>query len=567
MSQQRLPCPLHKNHTLEVYCKQCKKVICRNCIEDREHVEHRQAVNIAAREDREGLCDHLEKCEKALASLDEAIVQCKQTVQQIETKKKEVDTAINQSLDQIREKLLAQNKEIQLYKVTCVEVQMHEMQRLRDCLSHASGMIKDSVKSHTPLQQLSTKKILVERAVMLHKRFEGSNLVLSQCDTFASDIANPDTISKMIDLGLGGSDATSSTCDAGYLPRVAVGKRRKIVIVARNKEGKRYGCGGERVEAMLILKGSQEPAIKGEDTDNDDGSYSVSVIPKSVDEHELHVTIRGKHVRGSPFIWHVSHIRTTKLSAIQQCIPTKKAPIDVAVTEDGCLVVAEQASHTVTLYTKTGNSVHSFGAEDAGCADGQFNHPIAVAVKGDLLYVVDEGNNRVQKFNIGKKCFQSKFGKEGKDNGQFSNPHGICIDPEGKVFVADSNNNRIQVFLDDDSFAYSFECDEQPWEMVFDQSGHLHVISNGSKYVQVFTPKGKQFSSYEACANPVGIAIDAEGYIAICDKFGNLFIYSPHHTLVRTLSRQISSFGMKIACDNDDNFWVTHDHKNEIIKY
>ena len=190
MSQQRLPCPLHKNHTLEVYCKQCKKVICRNCIEDREHVEHRQAVNIAAREDREGLCDHLEKCEKALASLDEAIVQCKQTVQQIETKKKEVDTAINQSLDQIREKLLAQNKEIQLYKVTSLEAQMHELQRLRDCLSHANGMIKDSVKSHTPLQQLSTKKILVERAMLLHEHFEGSSLVLCQCDTFASDITD-----------------------------------------------------------------------------------------------------------------------------------------------------------------------------------------------------------------------------------------------------------------------------------------------------------------------------------------------------------------------------------------
>ena len=443
-------------------------------------------------------------------------------MQQIETKKKEVDTAINQSLDQIREKLLAQNKEIQLYKVTSLEAQMHELQRLRDCLSHANGMIKDSVKSHTPLQQLSTKKILVERAMLLHEQFEGSSLVLSQCDTFASDITDPDTISKMIDLGLGGCDAASSTCDAGYLPRVVVGKPRKIMVVTRNKEGKPYGCGRERVEAKLILKGSQEPAIKGEANDHGDGSYTVSVIAQSVGEH---VTIRGSHVRGSPFIWHVSRNRTNKLFTNKQCIPTNKAPVDVAVTEDGCLVVAEQASHTVTLYTKTGNSVHSFGAGDAGCADGQFNHPIAVAVKGDLLYVVDEGNNRVQKFNIGRKCFESKFGTKGHGNGQFSNPHGICIDQEGKVFVADSNNNRIQVFHDDNSFAYFFECDEQPWEMVFDQSGHLHVISNGSKYVQVFTPKGKRLSSYEVCTNPIGIAIDAEGYIAICDNFGNVFIY------------------------------------------
>ena len=367
--QQKLPCDLHKSETSKVYCKKCEKLICRDCM-DFKHKDHRSEcflLDDVVREEMDGLKVHLERSTKALVSLDEAVAQCKQTVQQIETKKKEVDTAINQNLDQIREKLLTQNREIQLYKVTCVEAQMHELQRLRDCLSHANGMIKDSVKSHTPLQQLSTKKILMERAMLLHKRFEGSNLVLCQCDTFASDIANPDTISKMIDLGLGGSDATSSTCDAGYLPRVVVGKPRKIMVVTRNKEGKPHGCGRERVEAKLILKGSQEPAIIGEAADHDDGSYSVSVIPQSVGKHELHVTIRGKHVRGSPFIWHVSRNRTTKLSAIQQCIPTKKAPIDVAVTEDGCLVVAEQASHTVTLYTKTGNSVHSFGAGDAGC--------------------------------------------------------------------------------------------------------------------------------------------------------------------------------------------------------
>ena len=124
------------------------------------------------------------------------------------------------------------------------------------------------------------------------------------------------------------------------------------------------------------------------------------------------------------------------------------------MTEEGHLAVAECGYRTVTLYSKTG--VHMFGtAGSCGNADGQFHTPSAVAIKGDLLYVCESGNNRVQKFSISRRSFISNFGTGGQGDGQFSNPYGICIDPEGNVFIADYSNHRIQVFHDNDSFAYS----------------------------------------------------------------------------------------------------------------
>ena len=55
---------------------------------------------------------------------------------------------------------------------------------------------------------------------------------------------------------------------------------------------------------------------------------------------------------------------------------------------------------------------------------------------------------------------------------------------------------------------------------------------------------------------PAGIAIDGAGYIAISEHSGNnncLWIFSPDHNLVHTLSGQFSS-GLGIACDLEGNF-------------
>jgi DNA-binding beta-propeller fold protein YncE len=59
--------------------------------------------------------------------------------------------------------------------------------------------------------------------------------------------------------------------------------------------------------------------------------------------------------------------------------------------------------------------------------------------------VVDTANHRVQVFNS-SGVFQSAFGSSGSGNGQFSSPIGIAVGSGGNIYVADTNNNRVQVF-------------------------------------------------------------------------------------------------------------------------
>ena len=513
--QKKMLCPSHKGRFLEIYCKQCEKLICEYCMKFDEHSKHDcEYFEKVAKEEMEDLRASLGNCEGTLSSLDEAIAKCNQTMQKVETRKTEVDTGINNSLDQVRKALLAQNEGIRSRKMMGLKAQVNELQRIRDGLSHAFTMIT-AAKDHSPVQQLSTKKALAERAAELKKDFEGSKLVPSKSDTFTTSITNSDTISQMISLGCvsGGAHAASSTCDVSYVPRAVVGKQRTVMVVGKDKEGKHYSQGGDNIEAKLILKHSQDPAIQDVITDHGDGSYSVSITAQSTGEHDLHVTIDNNHIRGSPFKYHVMQARQTpytSISGAQQYISTNSTHYDVAVTEEGHLAVAEYGSHTVTLYSKTGQKVHMFGtAESYGTADGQFY-----------------------------------------------------------VFIADHSNHRIQVFRDNDSFAYSFPCQNNPWGLAFDLQGHLHVAVSSSSCINVYTPEGNAITSYGSgtISTPAGIAIDAEGYIAISQNSGCFWIYSPDHTLIRTLSSQFNC-GLGIACDYDGSFWVADYSNNRIAKY
>lgn len=138
-------------------------------------------------------------------------------------------------------------------------------------------------------------------------------------------------------------------------------------------------------------------------------------------------------------------------------------PSGVAVDSSGHVYVADLRNHRIQKFTGTGIFIGAWGTFGSG--DGQFYLPNRVSVDSSgHVYVADTENHRIQKFKIQKfnislpcpegttqiifgVCFITKWGTFGSGDGQFKNPRGISIDSSGDVYVADANNNRIQVFF------------------------------------------------------------------------------------------------------------------------
>ncbi|MDE2126650.1 MAG: hypothetical protein KGJ62_08675 [Armatimonadetes bacterium] len=131
----------------------------------------------------------------------------------------------------------------------------------------------------------------------------------------------------------------------------------------------------------------------------------------------------------------------------------------VALDASGRIYITESTSngsdgnHIVRIDSITGGERLEFGASH-GSGVGQFEGPTCVAI-GPIdgrVYVADKGNNRIVSFdptfdNI--TGWQSISGPPAGVSGPgFSNPTGVYVDSQGKIWVADSGNNRI-VRMDD----------------------------------------------------------------------------------------------------------------------
>jgi DNA-binding beta-propeller fold protein YncE len=128
-------------------------------------------------------------------------------------------------------------------------------------------------------------------------------------------------------------------------------------------------------------------------------------------------------------------------------------PQGIAVGENGNVYVADAGNHRVQRFTSGGSYVRSWGTRGSG--DGQFNTPCGVAVGPEgNIYVVDCYNHRIQYFSP-TGSFLGKWGSIGTGDGQLNYAWGVAATRWSRsdtstvrVYVADTNNNRVQYFKD-----------------------------------------------------------------------------------------------------------------------
>jgi uncharacterized protein (TIGR03663 family) len=191
---------------------------------------------------------------------------------------------------------------------------------------------------------------------------------------------------------------------------------------------------------------------------------------------------------------------------------------------------------------------------DVGTGPGQFNHPRGIAVGPDgNVYVVDSDNYRVQVFNPegtflrewGSQCnMEDSHGCIDPDgsgplalgDGQFQEPWGIAVAPDGRVYVADTWNHRIQVFDSNGNFLTKWgqygQTDSAvalfygPRDVTVDGSGRVFVTDTGNKRVMVFDQDGSLIYQWGGGGvvggyfeEPVGLGVDGGGNIYVADTW------------------------------------------------
>lgn len=203
----------------------------------------------------------------------------------------------------------------------------------------------------------------------------------------------------------------------------------------------------------------------------------------------------------------------------------------ISTSPDGLFYIADTWNHAVIVVNADGKVVQILGNRgsatditDAGAPTDQpglFFGPRDVAVSDTHIYVTDTGNERVQVFTT-DGTFVKAFGGFGTGDGQFVEPTGLAIAPDGSVWVADSGNARIQVFDSEGTWIASHHIQEWETQQGVDRLNDLAFAPDGTLYftvqnLGVFSLVDDRTLQVSEVLRPGGIAFDNDGNVLVTD--------------------------------------------------
>jgi DNA-binding beta-propeller fold protein YncE len=178
------------------------------------------------------------------------------------------------------------------------------------------------------------------------------------------------------------------------------------------------------------------------------------------------------------------------------------SPEGIAVdSSSGNVYVADTVNNNIKKFSSNGTFITAWGRYGGGAfGNGTLRIPEGIAVDSSSgnVYVADTGNNRIQIFSS-NGTFISKWG--GYDpraiNGSFDHPSDIALDQAGNVYVADTGNNRIQIFSSNGTFISILGRDggangtlRSPEGIAVDSSsGNVYVADTDNHRISVFTSR------------------------------------------------------------------------------
>ena len=168
-------------------------------------------------------------------------------------------------------------------------------------------------------------------------------------------------------------------------------------------------------------------------------------------------------------------------------------PHGITITSDDTVYCADDTDHTVRAFTLDGTLLQTLGTpnqpSDTGYdmrrgsdlrqivrGGGPFNRPTRLSrgPNGDLYVADGYGNARIHRFSPSGELIQS-WGEPGDGPGQFHLPHSVWAHRDGRVFVCDRENDRVQIFSPNGEYLAAWTNVTRPGDLFIDRDDRVYL--------------------------------------------------------------------------------------------
>jgi len=169
----------------------------------------------------------------------------------------------------------------------------------------------------------------------------------------------------------------------------------------------------------------------------------------------------------------------------------------IYIGHDQRVYLTDIGDHTVRKFTLDGDLLLTLGTPgNPGKEREPFRRPCAAAISrsGDIFVADGYDNARVHKYSPEGKLLMS-WGKPGSGPGEFNLPHGIWVDKDDRIWVADRWNNRIQIFTTEGKFLKQLTGFDEP-QVVFIDSENVVYVPEGAGRMSILSLDGELFTRW-----------------------------------------------------------------------
>ncbi|KAM6933602.1 tripartite motif-containing protein 3-like isoform 2-T2 [Xenentodon cancila] len=529
---QSLSCPNHEGKVMEFYCESCETAMCLECTEG----EHREHVTVPLRDvleqHKSALKNQLDTVRNRLPQLTAAIDLVNEISKQLTERKNEAVTEISNTFDEL-EKALRQRKTALITEVENIcstkqkvlQAQLTSLLQGKENIQSSCNFTEHALSHGSATEVLLVQKQMGERVSALARHsfpehpHENGHL---ECQVETEGLRR--SIQNLGVLITTGAVGHASVATGEGLRHALVGQHTSITVTTKDKNGELVKTGNAALRAEIIT--SDGACNEAEVMDNKNGTYEVGYTIRSEGEYTFSLLLYEQPVRGSPF-----RLRAVKPSDVLQSPDDVKRRVK-SPSGGGGHVRQKAVRRPSSMYSTTKKKENPIEDEliyrvgTRGRDKGEFTNLQGISASSNGRIVVADSNNQCIQVFSNDGQFKMRFGVRGRSPGQLQRPTGVTVDMNGDIIVADYDNRWISIFSSDGKFKNKIGAGRLmgPKGVAVDKNGHIITVDNKACCVFIFQSNGKLVTKFGArgtsdrhFAGPHFVAVNNKNEIVVTD--------------------------------------------------